>query len=263
MLSNEKMMNPVHLLIAFLQEKSGALGEMAMKCELDISTFRGAVLAMDDQTIHHSNFIDSKVTDEVEKAFEAAISYMKKYNQIHLNEGHVLRALLTTKTINNLLTDQIKNIMIALGTTARDMITHLGKYTFPDIQSSKIRKVTHDDYDLLVSFVEHRFSGEWSQTIVSGFELSEPNIYIALNDCNEIIGFAAFDTYQNKKGYFGPMGVATSKRTKGIGYSLLHHCLRDMKEIGYEYAIIGGAGPIEFYEKACNAVVIPYPIPFS
>jgi len=48
-----------------------------------------------------------------------------------------------------------------------------------------------------------------------------------------------------------------SNRTKGIGYELLHHCLKDMKEIGYEYAIIGGAGPIEFYEKACNAVVIP------
>jgi hypothetical protein len=31
-----------------------------------------------------------------------------------------------------------------------------------------------------------------------------------------------------------------------------------MKEIGYEYVIIGGAGPIEFYEKACNPVVIPF-----
>ncbi|WP_282172419.1 hypothetical protein [Cytobacillus firmus] len=33
--------------------------------------------------------------------------------------------------------------------------------------------------------------------------------------------------------------------------------LNNIKEIGYGYAIIGGAGPIEFYEKACRAVVIP------
>lgn len=30
-----------------------------------------------------------------------------------------------------------------------------------------------------------------------------------------------------------------------------------MKEIGYEYVIIGQAGPIEFYERCCNAKVIP------
>ncbi|MCS0787578.1 hypothetical protein NX021_05290 [Cytobacillus firmus] len=62
-------------------------------------------------------------------------------------------------------------------------------------------------------------------------------------------GFAAFDVYRNRKGYFGPMGVVKTSRIKGAGNALLHHCLRDMKEIGYEYAIIGGAGPIEFYEK--------------
>ncbi|WP_425454571.1 hypothetical protein [Gracilibacillus dipsosauri] len=39
--------------------------------------------------------------------------------------------------------------------------------------------------------------------------------------------------------------------------ALLHYCLKEMKEAGYEYAIIGQAGPIEFYEKACQARVIP------
>jgi GNAT superfamily N-acetyltransferase len=81
-------------------------------------------------------------------------------------------------------------------------------------------------------------------------------INISIDHSYDTIGFAAFDTYQNKKGYFGPMGVVKSDRVKGIGFALLHHCLRDMRDIGYEYAIIGGAGPIEFYEKACKAVVI-------
>jgi hypothetical protein len=30
---------------------------------------------------------------------------------------------------------------------------------------------------------------------------------------------------------------------------LLHHTLNGMKEKGFEYAIIGDDGPIEFYEK--------------
>lgn len=52
------------------------------------------------------------------------------------------------------------------------------------------------------------------------------------------------------------MGTSLSNRMQGIGYTLLHYCLYEMKEIGYEYAVIGEAGPLEFYEKACNAVVI-------
>jgi len=53
------------------------------------------------------------------------------------------------------------------------------------------------------------------------------------------------------------MGTAILNRTQRIGYMLLHSCLKEMKDIGYEYAVIGEAGPLEFYEKACNAVVIP------
>ena len=83
-------------------------------------------------------------------------------------------------------------------------------------------------------------------------------IYLA-EDCGELIGFACFDVVRGKKGLFGPMGTALSKRIQNIGYSLLHHCLNEMKEIGYEYAVIGEAGPIEFYEKSCNAVLIPKP----
>jgi len=137
------------------------------------------------------------------------------------------------------------------------MITHIGNYTFPKINSHLVRKVNKNEISKLVHFIDNNFSNEWSQTIKEAFPLSKPPIYIALDNNGDIVGFAAYDIYKNKKGYFGPMGVALSNRVKGIGYSLLHHCLKDMSDIGYEYAIIGDAGPIEFYEKACNAVVIP------
>ena len=92
--------------------------------------------------------------------------------------------------------------------------------------------------------------------VQNGFSKEEIPIYIAIID-GEIIGFAGYDIVRNKKGLFGPMGTTLTKRIQGIGYTLLHYCLKEMKEIGYEYAVIGQAGPIEFYEKSCNAVVIP------
>ena len=53
------------------------------------------------------------------------------------------------------------------------------------------------------------------------------------------------------------MGIAKQNRVKGVGKQLLHRCLHSMKQDGYEYAIIGQAGPVEFYERCCNARLIP------
>jgi hypothetical protein len=44
---------------------------------------------------------------------------------------------------------------------------------------------------------------------------------------------------------------------RGIGKALLLACLCGLRELGYVYAIIGRAGPIDFYEKAVGAMVIP------
>lgn len=254
------MLKPVHLLIACLKEKTGVIGEIYLKSTLDVSSLRVQIEEMDDsidQKLTSSSLFNVPVTEEVKKVFEVAISYMERYNQVYLNEGHILKALIKTNVIDRFLTDENKKIILTLGTTSRDMITHLGNYSFPNINLQIVRKVKNNDLNRLVKFVEYNFSYEWSQTIKDGFLLSEPSIYIATDTEEEIVGFAAFDVYQNKKCYFAPMGVSMSNRINGVGYSLLHHCLKDMKDIGYEYAIIGGAGPIEFYEKACNAVVIP------
>jgi hypothetical protein len=46
-------------------------------------------------------------------------------------------------------------------------------------------------------------------------------------------------------------------RGRGIGKALLFASLWGLRELGYVYGIIGGAGPVEFYEKAVGAIVIP------
>jgi len=43
---------------------------------------------------------------------------------------------------------------------------------------------------------------------------------------------------------------------RGIGTALLLACLWGLRELGYVYGVIGGAGPVEFYEKAVGAIVI-------
>ena len=43
---------------------------------------------------------------------------------------------------------------------------------------------------------------------------------------------------------------------RGIGKALLLASLLAMRESGYVYGIIGGAGPIEFYQKTVGATII-------
>ena len=94
------------------------------------------------------------------------------------------------------------------------------------------------------------------ESIENGFAKQQIPIFLAF-DGENIIGFACFDVSRNKKGIFGPMGTLKSNRSRKVGYTLLHMALNEMNNIGYEYAVLGEAGPLEFYEKACGAVVIP------
>ena len=47
-----------------------------------------------------------------------------------------------------------------------------------------------------------------------------------------------------------------AERGRGIGTALLLATLHAMRDAGYMYAIIGGAGPVGYYEKV-GAAVIP------
>ncbi|WP_233713471.1 GNAT family N-acetyltransferase [Lederbergia citri] len=215
--ANRIALTPEHLLLACFLEKTGVLGEISLRCEINLSLLRSATYS--ENPPNKSELFTMPVTKEVEKVIDKAITFMQRYNQIYINEGHLIKALLTTNTVDAYLSDKDKKTIMALGTTSRDMITHLGHYSFPEImQPTFIRKVKKDDYQNLIQFVKKYFSKEWVQTIEQGLCKEDPPIYVAFEEGNTIVGFAAFDVYQNKKGYFGPMGVHTSLRTKGIGY---------------------------------------------
>lgn len=50
-------------------------------------------------------------------------------------------------------------------------------------------------------------------------------------------------------------------RKRGIGNALLIECLHGLWELGYSYAIIGGAGPVDFYARSVGATVIEGSVP--
>lgn len=71
---------------------------------------------------------------------------------------------------------------------------------------------------------------------------------------SEIIGYACYNA--TAPDFFGPTKVLEDYQGQGIGKALLLRSLHAMREEGYQYGIIGGVGPISFYEKTVGAVVI-------
>lgn len=122
----------------------------------------------------------------------------------------------------------------------------------------KIKRVMGGDRTTVASFVRENFSDRWADECLTG--IANNGCWIAERE-GAVIGFACFDaTFKN---YFGPTGVLESERGKGIGRALLLRCMVSMREIGYNYAIIGWAGPVEYYKKTVGAIPIEGSIPAS
>src|SRR2546423_14531189 len=103
-------------------------------------------------------------------------------------------------------------------------------------------------------FIEKNFSIAWADEISVGFANKPVSVFIATRN-SRVIGFAAYEC--TRRAFFGPTGVAESERGRGAGKALLIASLWGLRELGYVYGIIGAAGPIEFYQDAVGAIVIP------
>jgi GNAT superfamily N-acetyltransferase len=117
-----------------------------------------------------------------------------------------------------------------------------------------VRRARPFEITPVMTFVEQEFSVAWADEISVGFANKPVTVYVAVVN-NDIVGFAAYEC--TSRSFFGPIGVVEEMQRKGVGKTLLLACLWGLREMGYVYGIIGGAGPLEFYEKAVGAVVIP------
>ena len=103
-------------------------------------------------------------------------------------------------------------------------------------------------------FVARNFKQAWADEMSVGFARQPVTVFVALRE-GRLAGFAAYEC--TRKNFFGPTGVVEGERGRGLGRALLLASLWALREAGYAYAIIGGVGPAEFYERAVGATLIP------
>ena len=183
----------------------------------------------------------------------------EEHGQIFVNDGQILKAVLNSEDelTKKCLKELDKDLIISIMASPRDMIVDLNNdFTMDYIEDISIRKVRDNDKKVVREFVLEKFYERWTKTIDYGLTLEDIPIYIAIHD-NNIVGFAGYNISKQRKGYFGPLGVLKSYRDRKIGQALVNACLIDMKQLGFETCIIGNAGSIEFYEKACGARIVP------
>ncbi len=117
-----------------------------------------------------------------------------------------------------------------------------------------VRRAIAPEKHLVVEWVRRTFGDGWASETEIAYGNRPISCWIATHE-GECIGFACYDGIA--RGFFGPTGVDETYRGRGIGKALLLVCLYDMLAQGYAYAVIGAAGPVDFYARTVGAVAIP------
>lgn len=127
-------------------------------------------------------------------------------------------------------------------------------------QGIKIIRPMTPNKTKVVEWVREHFHDGWADEISAAFTKFPVSCFIAYDENEKkILGFAGYDcTYRD---FFGPTGVDETQRGKGIGGALFLRCMEAMRDEGYGYAVIGSAGPVDFYNKVAGATVIEGSIP--
>ncbi len=94
----------------------------------------------------------------------------------------------------------------------------------------------------------------WASECDVAFSHLPVSCFVATH-AQEPTGFVCYDS--TLKGFLGPIGVAPSWQGTGIGKGLLLAALQAMRMEGYGYAVVGNAGPTDFFRKVAGAVEIP------
>lgn len=142
-----------------------------------------------------------------------------------------------------------------------DMLVKL--YELPDVAPSMrkmkeqgvvVRRAIGPEKRVVAEWVAKNFWAGWGAECEVAFAHNPIGCFIAIEK-NELIGFACHDA--TAPAYFGPTGVSEAARHRGVGTALLLAALDSQRNLGYGYAIIGGAGPTEFYARTVGAIPIP------
>jgi len=131
------------------------------------------------------------------------------------------------------------------GVAARDAATSAG-------ETPAVLRPAQNESERVLAFIEREFGRIWRFEAAKAFETEIPNAFIAEDD-GDITGFAVHDVNNRGLGFFGPTGVVTAMRGRGIGCQLLLASLADLRRLGYERAVIPWTDALAFYRKCSGA----------
>ena len=130
-----------------------------------------------------------------------------------------------------------------------------------------VRAAAPTEGDLVARWVTKHFNESWGRAAGIAALRHPSTCYLAIEQHEghtathpydlppeTLVGFACYDS--DVLGMFGPIGVHPDRQDRGIGTALLHRTLRGMAEEGYAYAIIGWAGPVDWYAREVGATLI-------
>lgn len=118
-----------------------------------------------------------------------------------------------------------------------------------------VRRARAADAPALLPMIAQRFSSVWAFEIERALGTGgAAGVHAAFGPSGEPVAFAAHDGNNRGLGWFGPMGTLPEHRGRGLGEALLLPCLLDVRDRP-EGGVIAWVGPVEFYRRACGAVV--------
>ena len=122
-------------------------------------------------------------------------------------------------------------------------------------ESIAVRRAIPPERHVVTGWITRTFATPtWVSECETAFSSLPVSVFIATRG-NDLLGFACHDA--TARGFFGPTAVAEAERGKGVGEALLFATLWAMRAAGHAYAIIGGVGPVDFYRKHLDVLVIP------
>jgi hypothetical protein len=121
-----------------------------------------------------------------------------------------------------------------------------------------VRRALAPEKHIVTKWVHEQFSLAWASECEVAFTRQPLACFLATRG-ETLCGFGAYEaTCLN---FYGPLGVSAEHRSAGLGVALLLAGLHAMRQEGYAYAIIGGAGPVDFFRTTIGAVLIEHSSP--